>query len=80
MMPIKSGKFAAYVSFNIFPMRITIAFNDTLIGKFSLSELKCLRAVIKRAIKKAEQTAPTEDDKEEAKTDPLADDLWTKAG
>lgn len=77
---IKSGKFQAYVSFGVYPLHINIAFKEQLIGKFTLTELKNLRAVTKRAIQKAEQTAPSEEDKEEAKHNPLADDQWTTGG
>lgn len=79
-MPIKSGNFAAYVSFNIFPMKVTIAHKGQVVLKCNASELKNLRAVIKRAIQKAEQTAPSEEDKEAAKDDPLADDQFLIGG
>lgn len=66
-MTIESGKFKAFVGFMNFPATTTIVYRDSLKLEILSSDLRSLRTVVDRAIKKAEQLAPTDEDREEAK-------------
>lgn len=71
MTQIRSGKFRGFVDFFNYPMKCNIAFNDEVVFRLSIAELKELRAVTKKLIQKAEQRAPYEEEKETYHQDPL---------
>lgn len=60
---IKSGKFRALIGFLNFPMKVHITYGDQVL-RINASDLPGLRAVVKKAIKKAEQLGPTDEDKQ----------------
>lgn len=63
-MALISGKFKVYVSFNSFPMMVHIIYKDQVL-KVNAADLPFLYAVVKKAIVKAEQLAPSDEDKKE---------------
>lgn len=60
---IKSGKFQAFVGFTTFPMKVNITYKGQVLS-VNASDLPNLRAVVKKAIVKAKQLAPSEEDKQ----------------
>lgn len=61
---LKSGKFQDFVGFTTFPMKVNITYKEQVLSVCA-SDLPHLRAIVKKAIKKAEQLAPSEEDKQQ---------------
>lgn len=60
---IESGKFKIFVGFSTFPLKASIVYKDSMKLEVSVADLPALRAAVKKAIKKAQEYAPTEEEK-----------------
>lgn len=63
-MTIESGRFRVMVSFNSYPMMVHFIYKDQVL-KVNASDLIFLRSVVKKAIIKVKQLAPSKEDKDE---------------
>lgn len=61
-MALISGKFKVMIGFNQYPMMAHIVYKDQVL-KVNVSDLPCLLAIVKKAILKADQLSPTDEDK-----------------